>query len=139
MCTLRLTSSSRAALDEAANRTERSLAWLVGEAVTDAAAAIVAADNGSATVAVLEDYLAAPPRSDMARTTVTLAEHTEQLAARIAQLYHRILGHPVSTSAVLRAAWMRWSAAGAEQVIADIGAVRPAGLPAVVASSGRTA
>lgn len=139
MCTLRLTSSSRAALDEVVNRTERPLAWLVGEAVADAATAIAAADSRSATVGVLEDFLAAPPRADMARTTVALAEHTELLASLIAKLYHRILGHPVSTSAVLRAAWMRWSAAGAEHVVAEIGAVRPAGLPAIVASSGRTA
>ena len=125
MCTLRLTTSSRAALDLAAERTERSLSWLVGEAIADAAVAMASAASDQDLCDVLERHLASPPRADMARTTLSLTPHADLLADKLATLCTRLLSRQINSAAIVRAAWMRWSARGTEWIVDQIGAVRP--------------
>ncbi|WP_138846231.1 hypothetical protein [Rhodococcus pyridinivorans] len=137
MITLRLHRHARACLDAVAERTDRPLGWILGEAAIEAMRATAHASTDDHAIAVLGPYLASPARTEEARMTTTLPSHCEYAVELLGNVYTRCSGAPVSTAAVVRAAWSRWlDVATVEDITFRLGAVRPATAVLAAVSAG---
>ncbi|WP_156150419.1 hypothetical protein [Gordonia sihwensis] len=102
-------------MNELATRTERTIVWILGEAITDAATA-VANDP-----AALLDYAAAPAPGTFSRTTIAPSAAMQELVDTL----HSITDLPPSV--ITRAAWSRWlTLYSVDDIVAFCGGVRPA-------------
>ena len=123
MITLRLHRDARALLDEVAERTDRPLGWILGEATITAMVAVAGAADIEAARAVLAPHLPSPDKTHTSRMTTTLSKHCESVVGLL--LTHQG-GGLASTSAIVRAAWGHWiSTATVDEIAEHLGVVRP--------------
>ncbi|WP_347956100.1 hypothetical protein [Gordonia aichiensis] len=105
----------REIMDELAARTERTIVWILGEAITDAAVAV--ANDSRA----LLDYATAPIPGTFSRTTIAPSALMQEL---VDSLHLRT---DLPPSVIVRAAWSRWLALySVDDIVAFCGGVRPA-------------
>lgn len=105
----------REIMDELAARTERTIVWILGEAITDAAVAVTNEPRA------LLDYAAAPIPGTFSRTTIAPSAPMQELVDSL----HILSDLPPSV--IVRAAWSRWLALySVDDIVAFCGGVRPA-------------
>lgn len=105
---------NRDALDEVAYRTQRTIVWLVGEAVTDAAQAFALDPHA------LDPYVQAPAAGTFSRTTIAPSAAMSQVLTSL----HASTGLPCGV--IARAAWARWlDLHGVDAIVEFCGGVRP--------------
>lgn len=113
--TVRLPANAGSSLSVVVERTQRPIAWLLTEALYDAARAV------ATTSTALDQYLAAPVGAAPVRTTYIPSEPaTAVLAALTAHTGQR-------AAVVVRTAWQYWiDQVGVDDIVALSGGVRPA-------------
>lgn len=126
MITLRLHHGARASLDAVAERTDRPLGWILGQAVIEAMLEIAHTETAAGALAVLGPHLASPPHAQTTRMTTTLPKHCEHVVDLLVAEHTRLGGPPASATSVVRAAWARWIAsASVDDIARQLGAVMP--------------
>lgn len=114
LCRITIRLVGRDLLDDVAARTQRTLVWLIGEAITDAAQAFALDQNA------LIHYVAAPAVGTYSRTTIAPSPAT----LAVLDSLHARTGLP--RSVIARAAWSRWLALhSVDEIAAFCGGVRP--------------
>ncbi|WP_137726504.1 hypothetical protein [Prescottella subtropica] len=94
MITLRLHHGARACLDAVAERTDRPLGWILGQAVIEAMIEIAHTETTEDALAVLSPHLASPARTQATRMTTTLPKHCEHVVELLVAEHARLGGAP---------------------------------------------
>lgn len=112
--TVRLPADARRTLDLVIHRTQRSVAWLLTEAIYDAGQAYAHDPT------ILDKYLSAAVGPDLRRTSFHVTDAAHTVLASLAAGTNR---RPANLA---RAAWLHWTSVNSvEQIVAFSGAVRP--------------
>lgn len=113
--TVRLPASAHLTLDTVVHRTQRSIAWLLNEAIYDAGHAF------ALDVSALESHLTTPVGPDSRRTTIHVTEAADAVLASLAASTGQ------APAKLVRAAWLHWTSAhDVDEIVEFSGAVRPA-------------